>query len=140
MRGVRSFFEVDVQGLWSSVSAFGPREGVRIFEFLPASQSCKESVHLVVSSNTLPSGSRIKTSRPALPNEWEEQLRHGSKARMTISTLLSNPSLSFLPSRCFLATWVSALLYAVLQCSVAMIMLTQVVMPWLSTFYIPDLT
>ena len=77
--------------------------------------------------------SRRSTASIMRPSAWVEQLRQGSKARITASTRLSMPSESLLPWTKWRATCRTPRFMAALLWPVAMIRLAQVIRPSAST-------
>src|ERR1035441_7876954 len=84
-------------------------------------------------STSSPVCDRSSTSRARRPSACVEQLRHGSKVRMTASTRFNMPSVSLLPCTKWRATCNTPRFMAALLCPVAMIRLAQVMSPSRST-------
>src|SRR5208283_2986702 len=72
--------------------------------------SRQDAAYLTLRSTILPLAAISFTSKGMLPTAWVAQLRHGSNARITASTLFNMPSWSCFALTYFLATCVIAML------------------------------
>src|SRR5262249_11320388 len=80
-------------------------------------------------SSNVPSCARNSISSAMRPSAWVEQLRQGSKVRITASTRLSMPSEILVPCTKWRATWSTPRFMAALLWPVAMIRLAKVMSP-----------